>query len=322
MSAQILVPLDGSPFSEQALPYALELARRSEAVLHLVKVHTVTALPSSFIDPGSYLNSEFDAELRQGEADYLEQLATSPRMRGAQIRRALVEGPVVSAIEAYMKDAGITMVVMTTHGRGGLSRAWLGSVADGLVRAVNVPVLLLRPRGDDTTEGPRFVIKHILIPMDGSEFSEQVLEHATALGSLTGARYTLVQVVPPPVLMPTAEIVGAPPLPVSDIAELRAQADRYLEELAQQMRTRGLTVDTAVVMQQQSALGILEEAMERDADLITMATHGRGGWQRVALGSVADKVLRGTTVPLLLFRPDSIGFTPDAELSGAVQGRV
>jgi nucleotide-binding universal stress UspA family protein len=305
MYAQILVPLDGSRFSEQALPYARDIARRSNAMLHLVKVHALTPLPSPYLEAGSYLNSQFDAELRQSEAEYLERVAAAALAGGATIRCAVVEGPVVNALEAYVQEAGITMIVMTTHGRGGLSRAWLGSVADGLVRGVNVPLLLLRPRGD-SEDAPPFGLEHILIPMDGSEFSEQVLEHAITLGRLTNARYTLVQVVQPPVVMPPAEIVAVLP-PLRDVKELRAQADRYLEEQAERMRADGLIVDTVVVTQMQSALGILEESLECDADLIAMATHGRGGWQRVALGSVADKVLRGTSVPMLLLRPGAAG---------------
>jgi nucleotide-binding universal stress UspA family protein len=319
MKTQILVPLDGSRFSEQALPYALEMARRAGAIVHLVKVHAVPAPPSTYLDSGLYFNAELDAELRQGELDYLQRLADSARGQGLTVRAVLLEGPIVTALEAYVRTAEISLVVMTTHGRGGLSRAWLGSVADSLVRGVTVPVLLLRPRGDDAAQGRPFGLKHILIPMDGSELSEQVLEHAIALGRLTGARYTLVQVMPPPVVMPAAEIVGVAALPPEDVADLRAQADRYLDSLANRMRADGLLVDTVVVMQHQSALGILEEALECDADLIAMATHGRGGWQRVALGSVADKVLRGTSVPLLLIRPGAPGFSGVARLFGAAE---
>jgi nucleotide-binding universal stress UspA family protein len=318
MYAQILVPLDGSRFSEQALPYALEIARRSHALLHLVKVHSITPLPSPYLDSGSYLNSQFDAELRQGEVEYLERLAGGLAADGANIHCAVVEGPVVNALEAYVQEAGITMIVMTTHGRGGLSRAWLGSVADGLVRGVNVPLLLLRPRGEND-ETPSFGLEHILIPMDGSEFSEQVLEYAIALGRLGDARYTLVQVVQPPIVMPPAEIAGVVPPPLRDLRELRAQADQYLEELAEGMRKEGLTVDTVVVTQQQAALGILDESLECDADLIAMATHGRGGWQRVALGSVADKVLRGSSVPMLLLRPGASGVDFGGALSDVAE---
>jgi nucleotide-binding universal stress UspA family protein len=190
-------------------------------------------------------------------------------------------------------------------------------VADVHVRGVNVPLMLLRPHGD-AEPAPTISLDHILIPIDGSEFSEQVLEHAIALGRLANARYTLVQVVQPPVVMPPAEIVGVIP-PLRDVKELRAQADRYLEELAERMRGEFLIVDTVVVTQQQSALGILEEALECDADLIAMATHGRGGWQRVALGSVADKVLRGTSVPLLLFRPGMVSVGSASALSDAAE---
>jgi nucleotide-binding universal stress UspA family protein len=84
---------------------------------------------------------------------------------------------------------------------------------------------------------------------------------------------------------------------------VRADAAASLERIAADLRARGLIVDTAVVMQSQTAAGILEHSVERGADLIAMATHGRTGWPRIMLGSVADKVLRGSNVPLLLLPP-------------------
>ncbi|HSL71468.1 MAG TPA: universal stress protein, partial [Longimicrobiales bacterium] len=211
-----------------------------------------------------------------------------------------------SALEAYVREAGIELIVMTTHGRGGLSRAWLGSVADSLVRSINVPVLLFRPRGDDAAEARAFRLRHILIPVDGSDLSEHVIDHAIWLGRLTGARYTLMQVVAPPFGVPATDVIPVAPLAPQDVESLRSLATAYLEQVANRLRGDGLQVDTVVVVQTQSAPGILEEALQCGADLIAMATHGRGGWQRVALGSVADKVLRGTSVPLLILRPGAM----------------
>ena len=104
------------------------------------------------------------------------------------------------------------------------------------------------------------------------------------------------QVVTPSVSYPLLDTVVMAPVAVTNEQQLRANAEAYLASVAERVRARGFTVDTLVVVQTQCAPGILEEALAADVDLIAMATHGRTGLKRLALGSVADKVLRGTFV--------------------------
>lgn len=300
MFSHIMVPLDGSGFSEQAVAYALGAARRAGATIHFVRVHAPTAPPNSatpwLLDPVA------EADRWREERTYLERAAELPRASGLRVRLAVLDGTVVDALSCYIKHAGIDLVVMTTHGRGGLSRIWLGSVADSLVRSVDIPILLLRPRNAKVSAfGPQFGLDHIVIPVDGTEASERMIEHAIEFGRLAGARYSLVQVVAPPIQStPSFEM----PAWSDDFEQVRAQAEASLERIAQNMRARGLIVHTTVVVQTQAAAGILEHSAESRGDLIAMATHGRTGWPRMVLGSVADKVLRGSDVPLLLLPPE------------------
>jgi nucleotide-binding universal stress UspA family protein len=302
MRPQILVPLDGSFFGQQALPLAMDLARRAQARLHLVKVHVQPSLPVKG-DMYGFRVAEADQTERNQEISWLQRLAADLRTtEGLAIEAAVLAGPVASALEAYVRDHQISLVVMTTHGRGGLSRAWFGSVADALVRNVSVPVLMYRPKeGHELrAKGPSF--GHILIPLDGSALAEQAIVQALEVGALFDARYTLVQVVGP-VFGLAVDTVGVPLELSPDGSELlRREARQYLERLAVGLRERGYRVDTAVVIQAQAAPGILEEASYREADLIVMCSHGRGGVQRFALGSVADKVLRGASMPVMMFR--------------------
>jgi nucleotide-binding universal stress UspA family protein len=299
MYKRILVPLDGSPFSQQALAYALGIAHRANATLHFVRVLTtpVAEPPAPHV-----LDSARNGRFPKAELGHLEELATLPRACGVDIRTAVLHGPIVEAIETYVEEAKIDLVIMTTHGRGGLSRMWLGSVADALVRNLDVPVLLLRSvcRND---YGTGFGVRHIVIPVDGSSWSEHAIDHAVNIGGLTDARYTLVQIVAPPVSLRN----GLTSTRARDVAleRLRAKTIACLDKVADRIRARGCEVNTAVIVQTQSAAGILEYAMECRADLIVMATHGYSGWTRMAIGSVADKVLRGTQVPLLLTRPNA-----------------
>jgi nucleotide-binding universal stress UspA family protein len=299
MFERILVPLDGSAFGEQALRLATGLARRCHATIYVVKVHVPPPLPTK----GSRLyDPAVDQEARGTEASYLTQIADSIRdTNGLRVETALLSGDVVPALEDFVRERAISLVVMTTHGRGGWSRAWFGSVADALIRHLDVPVLMLRPESAGRPGSGDLHFDHVLVPVDGSALSELAIPEATELGELFGARYTLLEVVLPPFgIMPDAiaPVVVYQP----DIEVLRSDASAYLDRLAAPLRASGREVDTAVVIQPQAAAGILEEAVTRRADLIVMSSHGRSGWRRYALGSVADKVLRGASVPVLMFR--------------------
>jgi nucleotide-binding universal stress UspA family protein len=271
--------------------------------LELVMVHRVPIAWASEYDVAAL--EDMDEQNRASELAYLARVAEGMRQRQCiDVATALLEGHVAAAVKEYVRLTEPELIVMTTHGRGGVSRAWLGSVADELVRSINIPTLLVRPqRTEAVGPGVPFTLDHILIPLDGSELSERIIERALDLGSLTGARYTLMQVVTLAVSYPLLDsVLVAQPAPANE-QQLRANAEAYLASIAQGLRARGFTVDTSVVVQTHCAPAILEEALANDVDLIAMATHGRTGLKRLALGSVADKVLRGTFVPLLLLRP-------------------
>jgi nucleotide-binding universal stress UspA family protein len=299
MSMQILVPLDGSPFSEQAVAQAFRLAQFLRGTVHLVRVLVPTPVISS--EMIAVADERLFADERRAAEKYLEQQA-GHAPQGIGTNTALVTGPVAKALADYIASAGIGIVVMTTHGRTGLGRTILGSVADELVRTVNVPMLLLRPQKTD--EGmvvePLYT-RRILIPLDGSQLAELALEQAVEIGSLTGARYTLLQVVKSPFPDTYAATVE---MQISD-AEHEHEVElarEYLETVAARLRAVGLRVETVVTTHDRVAAGIMQEAIANDADLIAMVTHGRSGWKRFALGSVAQEVLHNAPLPLLVLR--------------------
>ena len=300
MSCQIMVPVDGSSFGQQALPLALAVAARAAATIHLVKVHVP---PPMKVSPHVHFDEGADQNALNGEESGLNDLAETIRNKsGLHTCTAVLTGPVAPALEAYVNRHGISLVIMSSHGRGGLSRVWLGSIADALVRRIAVPILIVKPDalGTDRPREQRF--DHLMIPLDGSPLAEQALAQAAALGELFDARYTLMQVVNPPFTL-SGSIPELPPEKYhTQVEQLRREALAYLERIAAPMRERGATVDTAVIVQAQSAHGILEETSYRNADLVVMSSHGSSGYQRVALGSVADKVLRGAATPVLMFR--------------------
>jgi nucleotide-binding universal stress UspA family protein len=291
MNTPIMVPLDGSTFAEHALTTAMDLTCWTGQRLHAVRVHVPTAMS----DAGEDRSVAGAAVTRAEEERYLREIADQCATRaGLAVRTALVDGPIATALATYVQDHDIGMVIMTSHGRGGISRTWLGSVADALVRRVRVPVLMLRPCPCCGELKPLTHVHHIVVPVDGSDLSARILGPAARFGAAWDARLTLLHLLPAP--------IGRPP---DDAAmhEARDDAELVLDELAAPLRARGHRVDVVVLVDGHPANAILDYAATHHADAIAMATRGRGGWDRIALGSVADKVLRGSVLPVLLYRP-------------------
>jgi nucleotide-binding universal stress UspA family protein len=302
MYRTILVPLDGSAFGEQALPVALGIARRAGATVRLAHVHVVEQ--PAYINEPATSGDAGDLQAQAAEHAYLEQVAqcASPRL-GAPMLIDLLDGPVASALCAHAQVHGIDLIVMSTHGRGALARVWFGSVAAALVRQALAPILLVRPQKAFTHPAHEPVFRHVLIPLDGSPFAEQAIEPAITLGSLTQARYTLLQALDPLVAEHTH-----PPYPVGLdrrlLPEVRARAVAYLEHIAACLRGRSLDVQTCLVVGP-PAHAINDYVRAHAVDLIAMATHGQGGVSRLLLGSVADAVVHISDVPVLLNRPSA-----------------
>ena len=298
----IMVPLDGSEFSEQALPTACAIADESGARLRLVHVHQSPSLPLDPASASSYTTAEL--VIRMGEGAYLQKVRAQLRWEGRVVSAMTVRGGVVApALIEHAREIEADLVVMATHGRGPLQRFWLGSVADGMVRASDVPVLLVRPKEGESRCTPAHLIHRILVPLDGSPLAEQALSPAGALAQAVGAELDLVQVVRP--VLPGVD--PAIPLPSSHGQELtahaRARAQGYLHGVAEHYRQRGIGVCTSVGIGLDPIEVLLERARAPQYDVLALATHGRGGVRRLALGSVADKLVRAAEIPVLVYRP-------------------
>jgi nucleotide-binding universal stress UspA family protein len=310
MYRSIVVPLDGSPFGEQALPLAVEIARRSAANLQIV--HVSVPLAEMYAEAWPGFESTVNPALRRRGEAYLDAVVRrlEPTV-GADVAvsSALLEGTIPEALQEHVMATGADLVVMTTHGRGPLARAWLGSVADTLVRRLSVPLLLVRPRQAAAAPDTRSALRHVLVPLDGSPFAEDILEPAVTLGGLERAEYTLLRVIPPMILGNYANgypaAVGYEDL-LAQLEQLHAQecaeAATYLRRVAAGLRERGLRVTTRVAVHEHPAVAILDEAKAHPDGFVALATRGRSGLPRLLLGSVADKVLRGSVVPVLVHR--------------------
>jgi nucleotide-binding universal stress UspA family protein len=300
MYRAILVPLDGSAFGEQALPVALSIARRADATVRLAHVHMAGQSP--FMNLSMISTDDIDRQARALERAYLERAAQcASSCLGTPTPIDLLDGPVATTLCTYAQTHDIDIIIMTTHGRGALGRVWLGSVAAALIRQTPAPILLVRPQQEQahSTHEPDF--RHVLIPLDGSPLAEQALEPAITLGTLSQARYTLLQALDPLVAEHTR-----PPYAVGLdrrlLADVKEDATTYLERVAARLRDRSLQVETTLVVGT-PAQAIYDYARAHAVDLIAMATHGHGGLSRLLLGSVTDAVVHTADVPVLLERP-------------------
>jgi nucleotide-binding universal stress UspA family protein len=299
MYRSLLVPLDGSPFAEQALPMARRIARRAGASVNVVLVHVpFTAAYADSIAPGT---CEAEASSLKQERAYLDGIVKRiTDLASTPVSSALLEGQVVAeTLNAHASTTGTDLIVMTTHGRGPLSRFWPGSVADELVRRATTPILLIRPQEIAPDLGAEPMLRHILVPLDGSDLAEKVLEAAVGLGTLLESDYRLVRIYGPLIDTALDASLGGSQLPVE---QLRAEAEGYLQRVAGRLQEQGHVIQTQAVLGQHPASAILDAAQGATVDLIALETHGRRGLRRLLMGSVADKVIRGASTPVLVHR--------------------
>jgi nucleotide-binding universal stress UspA family protein len=297
-----LVPLDGSPLAEQALPLASRIAQRAGGKLRLALVHELPSPPVDLV--GARMFASLELATRNAERSYLRNTQRGLRAQGLRLSSAVtLKGDPAPELVRFVRETGIDLVIMATHGRGGLQRMWLGSVADHLIRQLEVPVLLVRPEQGKSAPAFDRDPMRILVPLDGSPLAEQALEQATRLARVYDAEITLLQVVFPVQL----SVDPALPLPSAYDQELtescRSQAEDYLRGLSERLREHGVRASGVAVVGWNAADRILELARPEQTDLIVIATHGRGGLGRLTLGSVADKLVRAADVPVLVCRP-------------------
>jgi nucleotide-binding universal stress UspA family protein len=299
MLRRILVPLDGTVFSEQALPWAVSVAKRSGAAIHLATVEIPP--PMAFPDV-NFLTPLSDAELA-----YLDGVAERLRAAGiVEVDVAVLNGNAPEALEEHRRQIEADITVMATHGRGPVARSWLGSVADQFVRATAAPVLMVRPREADgeVDLASLPVVERLVLTLDGSALSESAVEPAMSLAKLYEADTTLVRVIEYPNRTESVYLPDMVEAVEERLEESRQATHDELGRRAAQLSTDGTSVDQETRVVIHAAEGILNIASERGADVVAMASHGRGGLRRAVLGSVTDKVLRGSDRPVFIVRAE------------------
>lgn len=299
----VLLPLDGSPLAEQAIPWAAAIARRARVRLRLALVHQSPSPPP--LDRSTVrLYNRIEVALRKSEREYLRRVAARiPEAGDLKVVTVTLTGKPAPALRTYAHNVGVDLVVMTTHGRGGWRREWIGSVADELVRSLEIPLVLIRASEGVPTREPS--LKEILVPLDGSRRAEAALPPALGLATLFGAAVSLVQAVEPVPVLVDVPLSFPPALDESLTAARREQAEDYLKDVVAQIAELGIATRSRAVLCASAIEGIRAASGAPGIGMIALATHGRGGLRRMVLGSVTDKLVRMGEHPVLVIRPRS-----------------
>ena len=314
MFQRILVPLDGSFRAEQALPVAAHIARASGSTVFLVQIVSPVVDYSGGMAPVPFVSEEVITAQMATATEYLKHLADSETLAGIPTSTDVSFAQPAQSLLDAIQSSRIDLIVLCSHGRTGLSRWVLGSVAHALVHQSSAPLFVLRrdePLARDVGTRPL----RALVALDGSMLAEAALAPAAHLVAAMTAPATGVLHVTQVVKLVTSTAEEGVINEYNE--EARQRASTYLadvtERLGESMRNLKLTLTSSVEPGEDVAETLVKLAEQRDGkkelkdsdacDLIAMSTHGRGGLERWVMGSVTERVLNTTKLPMLIVRP-------------------
>ena len=301
MYTSILVPLDGSEYAERVLPYvrnfALTLSLPVRLLYAVERDHP--SISRSLNERLHYATSAHHRGLHARA--YAERVRRQLTEAGLTVDITVPVGEPHSAItEEAAKDPG-TLITMSSHGRSGVARWWLGSVADRVLHQASNPLLMIHTH-DEHPHGAPF--ERLVVPVDGSEVAEQALPHAAHLSKEMGLPVELVQVVPSRVEYSVSN--SGFPVVIPNYGDFRVIVTRQAEEDLARLRDKtiahGAETVSTTLLRGDPANVITDHVASIPGALTVMTTHGRSGVGRMMLGSVAERVARQAGVPVLLVR--------------------
>ena len=310
MYQKILVPLDGSELAEVVFPYAKELAGRLD--VEVILLHVSSPALSDFL-PMRRAYIERAAEIIQRQSrEVQKKTGVQPGGKPVRVRGEMAEGYPAEEILHYADENAVDLILMATHGRSGIRHWAMGSVADKVLRVSKVPIWLVRARIPDEIVYDQWLMRTILVPLDGSELGEAVLPHVEALAKQRGTEQVdvvLLRVCEPPATpsyqLPEAELSDVPldwgRYVEQETAKGKQVAEEYLAGIEKRLKDSRISVRSEVLVGK-AADEIVDYANKNPFSLIVMATHGRSGLSRWVYGSVAENVLLEVSSPVLLVR--------------------
>jgi len=321
MYKRMLVPLDGSELAEVVFTYAKELAGRLDLDIILLHV-TRQAAENTMPMRKAYIERAVEAIQRQSR-EIQKKTATKKRGKPIEVRGEVVIGYPADEILRFADENKVDLILMATHGRSGIKRWTMGSVADKILRATKIPVWLVRAGIPEEIVHGQWPTT-ILLPLDGSEQAESVLPHADTLAKQRGIEQVdvvLLRVCEPP-SRPSYYLAepGVTYAPLSEpeaieshinwqkylddeMVKSKQAAEKYLEKIKKRFQDSNISVRSEI-LEGRAAEEIVEYANKNPFNLIVMSTHPRSGLRRLVYGSVTENVLQGVNRPVLLVKTD------------------
>ncbi len=285
---KILVPLNGSELAEKALPYAKSIAklRKSQVTLFAVSL-------TIFVDRRDRLF-----------ASYLEANAKELNKEGIKTTTTTSYGDVAEEIVKYANNNKMDLIVMATHGYSGAKKWMFGSITQKVLYGTAIPFLLIKSKSPEVSAE----FNRILVPVDGSPFSESTFPYVVELAKKTNKEILLLHVCEPPIV----PSYGSHPINPTwkkyrdDMwGEVEKLSTTYLKRTMAALKKKGLKAKSRVVKAQTGEVAkiIMQVSKEENVDLLVIATQGRTGASRWVYGSVANRIVEEFSQPILLIRP-------------------
>jgi nucleotide-binding universal stress UspA family protein len=290
MFEDVLFPTDGSDGASRVLDHVLDLATEHGATVHLL---SAAGVDDETLTSG---RTEVAAEIESRAHSVVSAAAARADARGVETVTSVASSAPSDAVVDYTEEAGIDLIAMPTHGRTGLERILLGSTTERVVRRSPAPVLALPPT-DDSREYP---YRRLLAPTDGSRCAETAIELGAGLAAATDARFDVLSIV-------DVAHLGFDTRVDLQIDQLEENAAKFVDAGSDLAAAAGVAADritTGVVSGTSPYREINAYVEANDIDLLVVGTHGRTGIDRYLLGSVTEKLLRTSSVPVLTVRAE------------------
>lgn len=296
MYKRVLVPLDGSTLAEEILPLAERVSSGFNIPLHLL-----TVIQQDSVAATSTAGPDASKKAAQKAQDYLLRVVSERVSRSIRPDHVQMSVKIAKVADAIVQEADSlpqTLIALSSHGRSGLTRMVVGSVADKVLHGTTAPVFLYAPREDMPIRQVE-ELDTLIVPLDGSALAEQALPHAAALAKALQLRLVLIRVTS---TLTDIAADGFYEVTQMLIDELEQEAIAYLDRQVATLQQQGLTEVDRRHLTGAAARKIIDFARETPRSFVAMCTHGRSGVQRWALGSIADHVVSHVAVPVLVIR--------------------
>jgi nucleotide-binding universal stress UspA family protein len=314
----VLVPLDGSLLAECVLPHVVAIARAFDAKVILLRVldKNQASEKAQLFDLLNWQINKTGAKL------YLEKVSARIQKSGLRIETAVLEGLVAESIAEFALSRGIKLIILSSHGRSGLSQWGISSVTQKIIFSAPTSVLIIRAHQPAGSESIEQQYTRIMVPLDGSRRAENVLPMVTLLARFHQSKIYIVHVVKTP------EMARQMPLTHEDVelsdrivARNREEAIRYLDQVRLHSPLDGIDVQTCLLTSDNAAATIHELAEKENVDIVALSAHGYSGNNQWPYGSMVNNFILYSKVPLLIVQ-DLPAKEEPAMVDMAPRGRV